>query len=278
MGVSASLSLPLFRILSENRGEVKAMYRAYHLGLSQGDVAGVSLALLPGAPERTEILARAFGKARVLAFHREFKSVLAESEAGRILVVSTGIGGPSLSIAVEELACLGVRWFIRVGTCGAIQEHIQVGDLVISEGAVRLDGASEHYAPLAYPAVADWRIVAELQQACEEVQVPYHIGITCSSATFYPGQERYDTFSRYVPRHFQGSLREWQALKVMNYEMEVATLLVVARVFGLSAGAVCGVLVNRTKDEHVAEERLPQVEERLAQVAALTARRILERF
>ncbi|MBC7216629.1 MAG: uridine phosphorylase [Candidatus Caldatribacterium sp.] len=252
------------------------MYKAYHLGLSQDEVQGVPLALLPGAPERTEVLARAFGKAQVLAFHREFKSVLAEGKKGRILVVSTGIGGPSLSIAVEELARLGVQWFIRVGTCGAIQEGINVGDLVISEGAVRLDGASEHYAPLAYPAVADWETVGILKKACEEAGVPYHIGITCSSATFYPGQERYDTFSRYVPRSFQGSLREWQALRVLNYEMEVATLFVIARVFGLRAGAVCGVLVKRTEEEHVAEEKLAEVEERLARVAALAASRILE--
>lgn len=254
------------------------MYRAYHLGLSEEDTRGAELALLPGAPERTEVLARAFGRAEVLAFHREFKSVLAENEVGRILVVSTGIGGPSLSIAVEELARLGVRWCIRVGTCGAIQEDITVGDLVISEGAVRLDGASDHYAPPEYPAVADWRVVGILKEACEKENVPYHIGITCSSATFYPGQERYDTFSRYVPRHLQGSLKEWQALRVLNYEMEVATLFVVARVFGLCAGAVCGVLVNRTKEERVAEEALGEVEERLARVAALAARWILERF
>ncbi|MEN3184047.1 MAG: uridine phosphorylase [Atribacterota bacterium] len=254
------------------------MYRAYHLGLSEGDTKGATLALLPGAPERTEILARAFGRTEILAFHREFKSVLAENEVGRILVVSTGIGGPSLSIAVEELARLGVRWYIRVGTCGAIQESVNVGDLVISEGAVRLDGSSDHYAPPEYPAVADWRVVRVLQEACEREGVPYHMGITCSAATFYPGQERYDTFSRYVPRHLQGSLKEWQALRVLNYEMEVATLFVVARVFGLYAGAVCGVLVNRTKEERVAEEALGEVEERLARVAALAARWILERF
>lgn len=254
------------------------MYRAYHLGLAEGDTEGATLALLPGAPERTEILAQAFGKARVLAFHREFKSVLAENKVGKILVVSTGIGGPSLSIAVEELSRLGIRWFIRVGTCGAIQEGVNVGDLIVSEGAVRLDGASEHYAPLAYPAVADWRLVDVLEKACKAAGVPYHVGITCSSATFYPGQERYDTFSRYVPRHLQGSLKEWQALGVLNYEMEVATLFVVARIFGLRAGAVCGVLVNRTKEEHVIEKELRVVEERLARVAALAARWVLERF
>ncbi len=251
------------------------MYRAYHLGLSSDAVRDVSLALLPGAPERAEILAEAFGKPEVLAFHREFKSVLAENKEGKVLVVSTGIGGSSLSIAVEELARIGVRWFIRVGTCGALQEDVAVGDLVISEGAVRLDGASLHYAPLEYPAVADWETVKILKEACEKARVRYHIGVTCSSATFYPGQERYDTFSGYVPRNLQGSLREWQTLKVLNYEMEVATLLVMARVFGLRAGAVCGVLVNRTKREEVEEGVVEKVEKNLARVSALAARQIL---
>jgi uridine phosphorylase len=254
------------------------MYRAYHLGLSSNAIWGVSLALLPGAPERAETLAEAFGKPKILAFHREFKSVLAESKEGKVLVVSTGIGGPSLSIAVEELARLGVRWFIRVGTCGALQEDIALGDLVISEGAVRLDGASLHYAPLEYPAVADWETVRILKEACEEARVRYHIGVTCSSATFYPGQERYDTFSGYVPRSLQGSLKEWQTLRVLNYEMEVATLFVVARTFGLRAGAVCGVLVNRTKKEEVEEGVVERVEKNLAQVSALAVRRILSSF
>lgn len=251
------------------------MYRAYHLALTEKDVEGVHLALLPGAPERVEVLARAFGETKALAVHREFRSALALGEEGKVLVVSTGIGGSSLSIAVEELARLGVRWFIRVGTCGAIQPDIAVGDLIVSEGAVRLDGASLHYAPVEYPAVSDWRTVVFLQEACEEAGVPYHLGITCSSATFYPGQERYDTFSQYVPRSLQGSLREWQALRVLNYEMEVATLFVLARVFGLRAGALCGVLVNRTKEERVAEEVVTDVEARLARVSALAARRIL---
>lgn len=251
------------------------MYWAYHLGLSSDAVRDVSLALLPGAPERAEILAEAFGKPEVLAFHREFKSVLAENKEGKVLVVSTGIGGSSLSIAVEELARIGVRWFIRVGTCGALQEDVAVGDLVISEGAVRLDGASLHYAPLEYPAVADWETVKILKEACEKARVRYHIGVTCSSATFYPGQERYDTFSGYVPRNLQGSLREWQTLRVLNYEMEVATLLVMARAFGLRAGAVCGVLVNRTKREEVEEGVVEKVEKNLARVSALAARQIL---
>lgn len=252
-------------------------YYAYHLALREEDVQGVKLVITPGDPERCEKIAASIGAFQVLAFHREFKSVLVEGEKGRLLIASSGIGGASLSIMVEELARLGVKMFLRVGTCGAIQEYITVGDLIVSEGAVRMDGVSEHYAPLSYPACADFELVHYVKSACEDLRYRYHIGVTCSSATFYPGQERYDTFSGYVPRDLQGSLGEWRRLQVLNYEMEVATLFTMARVFGLRAGAVCGVLVNRLRSEQVSFEVIEEVERKLAQVAKLTAERILER-
>ncbi len=271
------IPLSLFSILAENREEVKSMgYYAYHLALREEALRGVRLALIPGAPERCTKIAQAFGEWQELAFHREFKSVLAKSEAGTIVVVSSGIGGSSLSILLEELARMGVRLFLRIGTCGAIQEHIEVGDLIISEGAVRLDGVSEHYAPLAYPACSDYTLLGLLEKACSETGYRYHRGITCSSATFYPGQERYDTFTGYIPRSLQGSLAEWQRLGVLNYEMEVATLFTVARVFGLRAGALCGVLVNRQRQETVPLEKVEEVENVLARVSAYAATLILQ--
>lgn len=252
-------------------------YYAYHLALRKEDVQGVKLVITPGDPERCEKIAASIGTFHVLAFHREFKSVLVEGEKGQLLIVSSGIGGASLSIMVEELARLGVKVFLRVGTCGAIQEDIAVGDLIVSEGAVRMDGVSEHYAPLSYPACADFELVQYLKNACEGLGYRYHIGITCSSATFYPGQERYDTFSGYVLKDLQGSLEQWRRLQVLNYEMEVATLFTMARVFGLRAGAVCGVLVNRLRSEQVSFEVIEDVERKLAQVAKFTAEQVLER-
>ena len=180
-----------------------------------------------------------------------------------------------MSKSVEELAQLGVRLFLRVGTCGAIQEGIAVGDLVISEGAVRMDGASPHYAPLSYPACAHWEMVGALKKACELLRCRYHLGITCSSATFYPGQERYDTFNGYIISSLRGSREEWKKLGVLNYEMEIATLFTVARVLGLRSGAICGVLVNRNEKEEVEEEKIEEIEDRLSQVAAEAARLIL---
>ncbi|HAU05186.1 MAG TPA: uridine phosphorylase, partial [Pseudoalteromonas shioyasakiensis] len=166
-----------------------------------------------------------------------------------VVVSSTGIGGPSTSIAVEELAQLGIDTFLRIGTTGAIQPHINEGDILISQASVRLDGASQHFAPLSYPAVSDFFATQAMVNACDKLGINFHIGITASSDTFYPGQERYDTYSGYVPRSFQGSCEEWQKLGVMNYEMESATLFTMCAALGLRAACVAGVLVNRTKQE-----------------------------
>ncbi|MCX6089734.1 MAG: uridine phosphorylase [Candidatus Atribacteria bacterium] len=253
-------------------------YYAYHLALSEQDMEGAEVALIPGDPERCEMIAEAVGSFRTLAFHREFKSVLATCDEGRVLVVSSGIGGPSLAIAVEELARLGIRYFIRVGTCGAIQDDIGIGDIVISEGAIRMDGTSDHYAPSLYPACANFEVVQVLSEACMELGYDFHVGITCTSATFYPGQERYDTYTGYVIRNLQGTFQEWKELGVLNYEMEVATLFTIARVFHLQAGAVCGVLVNRNQEEEIDPEEVNTVELKLARVAARSAKMILKSY
>jgi len=240
--------------------------RVYHLALKRSDLAGARIALIPGDPWRCGVLASVFRVQKELAFHREFRSFWVQDEGEPALIVSSGIGGPSLSIAVEELAQLGVQFFLRLGTCGSIQEHIAPGELIISEGAVRMDGASLHYAPLAYPACASWGMVKLLREACLKLGYRFRTGITCSSATFYPGQERYDTYSGYVIRALQGSLEEWKRLGVLNYEMETATLFTMCRVLGLQAGAVCGVLVNRNSTEEVDSSLVEKVELKLALV------------
>ena len=166
-----------------------------------------------------------------------------------IVVCSTGIGGPSTSIAVEELAQLGVRTFLRVGTTGAIQPQIDVADVIVSTGSVRLDGASLHFAPLEYPAVADFECTSALVVAARAAGHHRSRRSHRTSDTFYPGQERYDTVSGFVRRRFRGSRDEWQALHVLNYEMESATLFTQCAVNGWRAGMVAGVLVNRTQQE-----------------------------
>ncbi len=248
------------------------MAEVHHLALSRDQLAGARIALLPGDPGRVPAIAAALPReAAELAFNREFRTWLARGPAGAVLVTSTGIGGPSTAIAVEELARLGVDTFIRVGTTGALQERIAVGDVIISTGAVRLDGASTHYAPIEYPAVADHEVTRALVEAAREAGLPHHVGITASSDTFYPGQERYDTFSGYVLRRLQGSAEEWKRLHVLNFEMEAATLFVVAATLGLRAGCVCGVLINRNVTERIDPARARMAEDNTIAVAARAA-------
>ena len=182
------------------------MADVFHLGLSRPQLMGATVAILPGDPGRVERIASMMERPRALASQREFVSWLGELDGRPVVVCSTGIGGPSTSIAVEELAQLGVRTFLRAGTTGAIQDDLDIGDLVVSTASVRLDGASEHFAPIEFPAVADFACTTALVESARALGVEPHVGVTVSSDTFYPGQERYDTFSGRVVGRFEGSL------------------------------------------------------------------------
>ncbi len=245
----------------------------YHLDLDDTVIEGARVALLPGDPGRVHGIAVTppIERARQLACKREYCSWLGYVGATPVLVTSTGIGGPSASIAIDELAQLGVRTFLRVGTTGAIQAEVDVGDVVVTTGAVRLDGASTHYAPIEYPAVAHHEVVAALLEAARVLGVRARPGVTCSSDTFYPGQERYDSFSGYVPRRFQGATEEWRRLHVLNYEMEAATLLTLTAAMGLRGGCAAGVVVNRTRSERITKADLDLGESNAVRVAALAA-------
>ncbi|MEK7699274.1 MAG: uridine phosphorylase, partial [Planctomycetota bacterium] len=140
------------------------MKDVYHLDLNNEKIQGARIALLPGDPFRSQIIAETISSAyktgcEKLAWKREFCTYIAGIKNQKILVTSTGIGGPSTSIAIDELAQLGVTTFLRVGTTGAIQEYIDIGDVIITSGSVRLDGASTHYAPIEYPAVAHHEVL-----------------------------------------------------------------------------------------------------------------------
>lgn len=249
--------------------------QAFHLGITKEAIAGAQLAILPGAPERVATIAQQLANARPLASHREFTSWLGQLDGKSVVVCSTGIGGPSTSIVVEELAQLGITTFLRVGTTGAIQAHIAIGDIIISQGSVRLDGASLHFAPLAFPAVSSFECTSALVDAAHELGILPYVGITASSDTFYPGQERYDTHSARVIKSLQGSLSEWQAMGVMNYEMESATLFTMCASQGLRAGCVAGVIVNRTQHEQPDIAQIQHAEQAAIAIVISAARRLV---
>ncbi len=245
----------------------------YHLALTREAIRGAETALLPGDPARAgriagEVAAAMGGKAEALASRREFTTFIAQAgEAAPIIVTSTGIGGPSVSIAVEELARIGIKTFIRVGTTGGIQEYLKNGDCIVTTGAVRLDGASRHYAPIEYPAVASLRVTNALVRGAKEAGVPFYTGITASSDTFYQGEEKSDSFRKYTIRAIRGSTEEWRELHVLNYEMESATLLTMTSSMGLEGGCITGV-INRSDDGKITAEDLELGESRVIRAAA----------
>jgi len=236
------------------------MERIYHLQLKREMLKGARFALLTGNPQRVEKIAKFYDpQARHLS-----------------ITISTGIGGPSTAIVIEELAKLGIDTFIRLGTSGAIQKFIKLPDLIITTGSVRLDGTSTHYAPIEYPAVANYEIVSALIHAADALSIPYHVGITASTDSFYPGQERYESFSGYVIKNFQGTLQEWQKLGVLNYEMESATLFTICNALRLRVGCVTCAIVNRVvkNKDQIQQKTLALAEEIIAKAGIEALRQL----
>ncbi|MFB6183009.1 MAG: nucleoside phosphorylase [Haloarculaceae archaeon] len=233
----------------------------YHLEVGDGDVA--DSVLLPGNPERVGTILDVWDDGEVVTEHREYRTATGTYEGTPVSVTSTGIGSPSAAIAVEELARVGVDTMIRVGSCGAIQPEASVGDLVITTGAVRQEGTSDEYVREDYPASADYRVVSALVAAAEELGYDYHLGITCSTDSFYAGQGRpgFRGFEAAGSDDLVATLRE---AGVLNFEMEAAAILTLAGVYGLRAGAVCAVYANR-----VTEEFRTEGDARAARVASL---------
>ena len=233
----------------------------YHLGVGEGDVADT--VLLPGDPERIPKITGVWDSAEVVAEHREYRTATGEHEGTPISTTSTGIGSPSAAIAVEELARVGADTFLRVGSCGAIQPGMAVGDLVITSGAVRQEGTSEEYVREDYPAAADDRVVAALVAAAERLDYDYHVGVTASTDSFYAGQGRpgFEGFEAAGSDELVENLRE---ANVLNIEMEASTICTLANLYGLRAGAVCTVYANRVTGEFRTEG-----ETRAAETASL---------
>jgi uridine phosphorylase len=256
------------------------MRSVYHLNISDTDIRGATTALLPGDPFRSQTIAEAISETygtthSKLAWKREFCTYLVEIKGKKFLITSTGIGGPSTSIAIDELAQLGIHTFIRVGTTGAIQENIAIGDVIITSGSVRLDGASTHYAPIEYPAVAHYEVLNALIEGARDAGVRYHVGITVSSDTFYPGEERQDSFMKYTLRRFQGTTEEWKRLHALNYEMESSTVLTLTASMGLRGGCVTGAVNLRNAKNMITKEALKLGEENAIKVAIAAVERLL---
>ncbi len=221
----------------------------YHLMVKPGDVA--PYVLLPGDPDRVPKIAKYWEEKKQVARHREYNTYTGRYKGVPISATSTGIGGPSTAIAVEELLRVGAHTFIRVGTTGTIQKHVGVGDIVITIGSVRLEGASKQYVTAEYPAVASYEVVLALIEAAETLGLKYHVGITASTDSFYTGQGR-PGYKGYMQSWMKNLVPDLQAARVINFEMESATLFTLANIYGVRAGMVCAVVANRVTGEMIA--------------------------
>lgn len=220
--------------------------RPYHIRLARKDVGKV--ALLPGDPERVSRIAARLDHAHELSTNREYIAYSGYVGKDRILVMSTGIGGPATAIAVEELARLGVRTMIRVGTCGSIAPGLGVGSVVIADSAVRMEGTSGQYVPPGYPASATPGVVLALKDAASRLGAKAAVGIAASTDSFYVGQGR-ESYGGYFPSDKARLIEDLQKMKVLCFEMEAATLFTLGRIFGLNTGAVLAVVGNRVSNE-----------------------------
>lgn len=236
------------RMISSER-PVDTEGRQYHVGVKKGEIANI--VLLPGDPARTKKIIKYWDEAHLISEHREYLTYTGKYKGVNLSVTSTGIGGPATAIAIEELLEAGANTFIRVGSTGAIQNNINIGDLIISTAAVRLDGTSKQYAPPEYPAIANYEVVLALIEAAETLGVQYHVGLTASTDSFYVGQGR-PGYKGYLPSWSKTIIEDLKSINVLNFEMETATLFTLANIYNVRAGAVCAVYAQRIKNEFIA--------------------------
>ena len=214
----------------------------YHINCCPGDVGGYCI--LPGDPGRVPKIAAYLDDAELVSQNREYTIYTGYLCGEKVSVCSTGIGGPSTAIAVEELAACGVHTFIRVGTCGGISTMVRAGDVVVSTGAVRQDGTSGEYAPYEFPAVADPDVLFALIESVKEQKFAYHAGVVQSKDSFY-GQHNPNRMP--TASALNEKWEAWKRLGVLASEMEASTLFVVGAALGLRCGAVFHVVWNQER-------------------------------
>lgn len=217
--------------------------KQYHLQVGSGEAG--RYVILPGDPKRCVKIAEYFDDARLVADNREFVTYTGTLDGVPVSVTSTGIGGPSAAIALEELVMAGADTFIRVGTCGGIQRDILSGDLIIANGAVRMEGTSWEYAPVEFPAVSDVAVLNALTNSAAQSGIPFHVGIVQSKDSFY-GQHS----PHRKPVHYE-LLNKWEAWKrlgVLASEMETAALFVAGSSLRVRVGACFLVIANQERE------------------------------
>ena len=248
--------------MSVDKREISRGKLQYHLKVKPGDVA--KYVLLPGDPGRVLKIVEFMDSAKEIAKNREFLTYTGEYKGIPVSVTSTGIGCPSAAIAVEELANVGAKVFIRVGTSAGIQPEVKPGDLVIPNGAMRNEGTSYYYVPDGFPAVPSYKVLRALILASEKLGYKHHVGIISTDDSFYAESPEF--------------LSELRDFGITSLDMESSAIFIVSHIRGLEAGTVLGVVANLSTREGVFKEDDPRRSLAIERAikAALEAVRILE--
>jgi len=216
--------------------------KQYHIGVGKEDIG--QYVILPGDPKRCEKIAKHFENAKLVGDSREFVTYTGYLDGVKVSVTSTGIGGPSASIALEELIACGAHTFVRIGTCGGIDLDVMGGDVVIAQAAIRAEGTTKEYAPIEFPAVANFEVLTALKNAADKLNVKSHIGVVQCKDAFY-GQHRPET----LPNGDE-LLRKWDAwckLGTIASEMESAALFIVGAYNKVRVGSCFLAVANQER-------------------------------
>lgn len=207
--------------------------KQYHINMGIGDI--VPTVLIPGDPSRVEVFASLMDEAMKVAENREFISYRGTKDGIEISCTSTGLGCPPTAIGVEELIRIGAKNIIRIGTCGAIQDFIEPGHMIIATGSVRGEHTSEEFISMEYPAVADYRVVRALIDACEKLGLIYHLGVVRTHDAYYME-------SPLAHGDFYARIKPWQEMSILAIENESSALFTICSMQGVRAGAIfaCG--------------------------------------
>ena len=216
--------------------------KQYHTGVGPGDIG--KYVIMPGDPKRCEKIAAHFENARLVADVREYVTYTGTLDGVPVSVTSTGIGGPSAAIAIDELAKCGAHTFLRVGTCGGMQEDVMGGDIVIATGAVRMEGTSREFAPIEYPAVADIDCVNALVCAAKKLDVRHHVGVVQCKDSFF-GQHEPEIMP--VSYELENKWQAWLRMGCLASEMESAALFIAGQFLRVKVGSCFLVVANQER-------------------------------
>ena len=246
--------------------------KQYHTGVGADDIG--KYVILPGDPKRCKKIAEHFDDAKLVADVREYTTYTGYLDGVKVSVTSTGIGGPSASIAIDELVKCGAHTFIRVGTCGGMQEEVIGGDVVIATGAVRMEGTSREFAPIEYPAVANIDCVNALIDAAKSLKVNHHVGVVRSKDSFF-GQHEPEIMP--VSYELENKWQAWLRMGCLASEMESAALFIAGQFMRVRVGSCFLVVANQERAKKGLENKQVHDTELAIKVAVQSLRNLIKK-